>query len=358
MSIDVNKTIAKDILMKAMETAVLVDDNIGNSITAVLRGTHKTYKYVLFTALLAKATNENVDALSLQAGDDSEGAYDARSLCHSVVVPFERDCIPHSLGDSNEPYLNKPARFPRISMDNAVRAGNDAIILKSVIDIISNITSSKCAQKYLSSAIAVMKEINTEYEARFTVELSEDDENTGCQDILDFVNRLSENACGGETCSLIVASLESICFPHRIVIAHNVNECGASSKEVGDIDVFDDKGILISAIEVKDKDFTEADVQHAITKFKTAGLERSLFVYGKNASFEASPIYQVAARYGRTGIYCGVISVGDYAKMRVNDARIGLGLELFVQTLFHHAKVINAKQTTLDWIKNCISLER
>ena len=69
---------------------------------------------------MAKAVNKEIDALSLQAGDESDGAYDARSLCHKVLVPFEREFMPNSLGGSNEPFLNKPARFPRLTPDNAV----------------------------------------------------------------------------------------------------------------------------------------------------------------------------------------------------------------------------------------------
>lgn len=357
MSIDVNKITAKAVLLKAMEVAELIDDNVGKAITEVLRGTHKTYKYVLFTALLAKATNEDVDALSLQAGDNSKGAYDARSLCHGVVVPFEREYIPHSLGDSNEPYLNKPARFLRISMDNAVRAGKDAITLSSLIDIISQINTKEEAEKYLSSAIAVLKEINAEYDAQFSVELATSESDSEVQNILDFINRASENACEGEMSPLIVATLESICFPSRMVVAHKVNECGASSKEVGDIDIFvkeDGRLVLLSAIEVKDKDFTEADVQHAISKFHKAGIERSLFIYGKKTSFTASPVYQIAARYGRIGAFCSIVSIMDYARLRLNDARNDLDFKLFITTLFEFAKSINVKSETLDWVKKCI----
>lgn len=87
----------------------------------------------MVTALLAKSTNKDVDILSLQAKDNSVGAYDARSLCHKVIVPFERSTYPNSLGGSNEPFLNKPARFQRLSKTNAVRSGNDSETLESLI---------------------------------------------------------------------------------------------------------------------------------------------------------------------------------------------------------------------------------
>jgi hypothetical protein len=84
----VDKEKAEKVLRTANENPVYQDDTIGVSIDSILRGPHKTYRYVLVTALLAKSTNKDVDILSLQAKDNSVGAYDARSLCHKVIVPY------------------------------------------------------------------------------------------------------------------------------------------------------------------------------------------------------------------------------------------------------------------------------
>ena len=91
----------------------LVDD--------VLKHTHLTYKYILVTALTAKATDESVNPLCLQAKSALLGAYDARSICHGVIVPFDMEVLNKALGGSNEPFLNKSARFPELSTSNAVR---------------------------------------------------------------------------------------------------------------------------------------------------------------------------------------------------------------------------------------------
>lgn len=95
----------------------------GLLIEKILHGSHKTYRYILVNALLAKAANENINILSLQKGDGTDGKYDARTLCHKVIVPFETLKLPGCLGGSNEPFLNKPARFVKLSTDNAVRKG-------------------------------------------------------------------------------------------------------------------------------------------------------------------------------------------------------------------------------------------
>ena len=138
----VSETVAKKILLALSKNPTFCNDEVGEEIKSVLNGTHKTYKYVLVNGLLAKAVNKEIDALSLQAGDESDGAYDARSLCHKVLVPFEREFMPNSLGGSNEPFLNKPARFPRLTTDNAVRKGNDMRTLQCLISILSKVKNS------------------------------------------------------------------------------------------------------------------------------------------------------------------------------------------------------------------------
>ena len=73
--------------------------------------------------------------LVLQAGAPLQGAFDARSLCHGVVVPFEQTVLEKRLGGANEPFLNKPARYTHLSMDNAVRRGKDRTTLPRLIEV-------------------------------------------------------------------------------------------------------------------------------------------------------------------------------------------------------------------------------
>lgn len=358
MSIDVDKLKARQMLIKAYTKPSLEKDNIGSAISDILRGSHKTYRYILFTALLAKSTNDKIDILSLQAGDESVGAYDARSLCHNIVVPFEREYIPHSLGDSNEPYLNKPARFQRLSESNAVRAGKDMLILKRMLDILPQIKTSEIAFRYLSHAVYELIEINKEYERQYQFDDAESSVSETTQEILDFIDKVTERTCGGEICPLIVATLENLFYPSLLVMPHKVNECGASSKEIGDIDIYSlsangEKKDIETSIEVKDKDFSEMDLQHAISKFKSAGLKRSMFVYGKRVKFDSLSVFQLAARYGRTGIYCIVISIIEYAKFRLYDLNDKVNLKDFVIQMLAYAKEINARKATIEWIKDC-----
>ena len=85
-----------------------------DAIESIILGDHLTFRYVLLTALLAKNVDSKIHMRSLQAKAKFKHPYDARSLCHKVIVPFEKATLEGRLGDSNEPFLNKPARFPLV----------------------------------------------------------------------------------------------------------------------------------------------------------------------------------------------------------------------------------------------------
>ena len=345
---------ASKILLTANSCCKKAEDETGELIEKVLRGTHKTYRYILVTALLAKSVNSEIDALSLQAGDDSEGAYDARSLCHKVIVPFEREYYPNGIGGSNEPFLNKPARFTRLSEDNAVRSGNDMETLKMVIKILYSIKTSKSAITYLSSALFNISQISKEEESKYTLpDLDILQENLP-QTTLDYIIELTKQSFEGEICPLIVSALEYLYYDgENRIIPHKVNESGSSSKEVGDIDIFTSTEELLSSIEVKDKDFTKEDVEHAIHKFALSKVEKSLFIFGRKVNFNKSDVFSTAAELGKQGFYCTVVSIEDYAKMRIYSIKRNFSINEFVDLLLRFAKEINAKDDTIKWIKDC-----
>jgi hypothetical protein len=85
-------------------------------IRACLQSPSLTYHYVLPTQLLAKAVNPSLDAHATQASYHSPGAFDARTIAHDVIVPFDRE-NERVLGGSPEPYVNNPLRVSGITAD-------------------------------------------------------------------------------------------------------------------------------------------------------------------------------------------------------------------------------------------------
>ena len=280
-------------------------------ISDVILGSHLTYRYILITNILAKATNAKIHALALQAGADVEGAFDSRSLCHTVIVEADRDPqgFAGRLGRSNEPYLNKPARYPTLSTDNAVRRGNDRILLQKSIDVLEFLSSPDDAFTALKVAVY--------YTMQRGAMVAQAAEFYGAAQLpnvlVSFGEAILTTSCEGESCALLAAlSFYLYCGANQTteIKIHPVNQSGASSNETLDIDVFV-SGELLYAAEVKDKRFTLMDIDHAAIKAKKSGLSSFFFICGPQSSGELA-----ARRFGRqmatNGVYATTVDAFQF----------------------------------------------
>jgi hypothetical protein len=265
MNVAVNLVEAEKNLRQAVKVASAQNykpkTNLSDLIKKVILGSHLTYRYILTNAILAKATNENCNPLTLQARSSLDGAYDARSLCHKVLVPLERELLGNRLGASNEPFLNKPARYTEMSSSNAVRRGNDLILRDTVITICGEISNHKSPFDCLLDCIFWI----FQRESRNIDDFLETDTNSFMvSSIIGFSDDFLNESHEGETCAImagtsfsLLAELKNLEFH---VKTHKTNQAGSSSNEISDIDVFLDSVLLYTA-EVKDKNFSSQDVE-------------------------------------------------------------------------------------------------
>jgi len=250
-------------------------------IAEIIHGEHLTYKYILATALLAKATEPKVNPLVLQSGAGVEGAYDARSLCHKVIVPHEAKLLANGLGGSNEPFLNKPARNKLISLDNPVRQGKDKRTLNTLYILLTALKSQEQARLGLQDLIFFAKKHKQSQTAILKTAVFK--AAGGRTEIITFLLKLISSSVHGETSALATAILFWIMGVSRgqkwQIEIHPVNESGSSSNEIGDLDVYYEGKLLFTA-EVKDKKFKEHDVEHAVEKVLAAGHNSLHFILG------------------------------------------------------------------------------
>ena len=295
---NVDQKIAERLLREAVE--IVHDDSRQISTTewdveikAIIQGNHLTFRYILVTALLGKATNPSINALALQAGADIEGAYDARSLCHKVVVPIERQLLNRALGGSNEPFVNNPARLPTVSLSNPVKRGNDTIIQSMLHKVLSEIETSEQAFNSLCIAVQTAVEKQTARSAPLSQSLDSADSHLK---IIEFVDAFVTQSLEGQVAAIVAGAILSAYFEQFEgfeVIVHPVNQSGASSNEVADIDI-KRNGRMFVAIEVKDKQFSQQDVDHAAFKVSQYGLKSITFIIGFNGTCIGSSLDQVA----------------------------------------------------------------
>lgn len=348
MSVSIDYDKAKATLLRALKARAQPTLELTMMLKRVILGSHKTYRYVLVTNLLAKAVNSKANALSLQAGAPIRGAFDSRTLCHDVVVEFERKNLVNALGASNEPYLNKPARYTHLSKDNAVRRGNDREILNTLIAIAKKVNAggSNLAFECLSYCFVLLEKVIANNELLNTVHtiITPD-----LIDIYRYVARYIEESFEGETCAAIVGTVEKQFYSclkgeYRVEV-HKVNECGASSKEVGDIDVFE-KDKCFYSIEVKDKAFTVYDVEHAFNKMIAAHVKRGSFVYGPRATFDEDKVKITLYSFEQKKFVTLFMGVLPYVRLVLFQTP-HVEKQNFLQILLDTTHEINAKECTI-----------
>ena len=248
------------------------------------------------------------------AGAPLNGAFDARSLCHSVVVPFEQTVLEKRLGGSNEPFLNKPARYTHLSIENAVRRGKDRETLERLISVFEMVNANENGMDALVAVLARVLELESRVvsfdETRFETIASKRALERLC-------SRLLARSCEGESLALVAAIVfEFVSKSHGgglKVVSHPSNQSGASSNEASDVDVFEaDEETLRYCCEAKDKPFTRADVDHAVAKVRESDGSALLFVRGPNAATRAS-LPEIVQDYEAKGFDLTFVSAQDFA---------------------------------------------
>jgi hypothetical protein len=183
-------------------------------------------------------------------------------------------------GGSNEPFLNKPARFPRLDKGNAVRCGNDKALLDLLCDTLP-LVSRKDADALLVNFL--FQTLQLAAASNVTINVSSD---SGLTKIVAFTNALISDNCDGESLTLAVAGLYYTLLgrdANYVINVHPVNQSGASSKEVSDMDIYRN-GALFITNEIKDKIFNAHDVNHAVNKVIASGQNKLFFIKGLSSS--------------------------------------------------------------------------
>lgn len=263
----------------ALHTALkLVDDlrtKVGPKIQAALQsvmaGTDVTYKYILVTGILGKYVNPNVHPRALQAGSKLPGAYDARSLCHKVVVPFEKT-VGNLWGLSNEPFLNKPARHPEHDKHNPqLRAKQTAAITHDLLEIARTAPREK-----LLAMLAEILRIGKGRIAENTVTQV----STGAVTIVrieGFVGSFLQQADGGARLSAVVYAYMSLLNPDFTVKVYSPNVSDKFAETAGDVEIRE-KSTIVSAAECKHRPVNIDDIRHGLRKAREKGLLEYNFV--------------------------------------------------------------------------------
>jgi hypothetical protein len=283
---DVDKGEAKEILLTEWsriqdesQTEYIDDPIIKQKISEVLEGPQLTYRYILMTSILGKAVNPDVHSRSMQSGSNLDGSFNARSLAHKVVVPWEKE-NGERLGGSNEPYLNKPARHPEWSLDVPARSTSARERLYNLLQRLEEKTNSG----EIDPMDVLRQALQTFYELEPKLIEFESPDDAPYHIIEGAIIEYLTESGGGERLAAVMAA----CFQAKYdyagngewdVKADNANVPDSFSDEAGDVELYRN-GHLKKAAEVKDKPTTRSDIQHVVTKAQQHELDEYLYIVG------------------------------------------------------------------------------
>jgi len=274
VSISVNHAKAEEKLREAWKQteneSVRPPQAICELVKKVMEAPDITYKYVLVTGFLAKCTEGQVHPRALQAGSSLSEAYDARSLCHSIVVGFEKE-QGNLFGLSNEPFLNKPARHPEHDKNNPqLRNKRLAAVVHDLLEWANQASSSNVFAGLVHILRLGKLRAADQKQAALAVEVN-------LERTVTFINQFLRQTDGGARLSAVWGAFTDLLHEAAEVSVGSPTEANSFSGAAGDVQVFLDKQ-LVSAAECKHRPLTADDLEHGVKKAVQRGASQYLFV--------------------------------------------------------------------------------
>lgn len=283
--------------------------------------TNMTFTPVLGTALLAKAMDDAVDALSLRE-DESHKGYSARSLAKEVLVPC---CVRAGIDLRNkgaEPLNNQPfLRASRVSTSLHVKpnARTDLAYLCATLQHADFLRDRRALE-----ALAAFLRVRSAASGRPTsMKLG-----AGVLGLAQLEAALDTfldgNAEGGKVGQAIGTAVLDLVFEK--VLTKKIND--PSSKWPGDVGAFDGDVQILSA-EVKQRPFTEEEILLFAQRLREAELERGFIVAFRqaNAALDVEQVVHQARRLYSVELFLyfnGSALLHDACKFAARDIRLSV----------------------------------
>lgn len=275
-----------DSISKKIESEVFIDplkeneSKLKKLIVDCLTSKIKSYHYVLPTHLLAKCVNPELDCHSIQTSYDKPGSFDARTIAHSVIVPFDQSN--HKvLGGSAEPYVNNPLRCPAVIKDYESQQKNkeDWNKLIKVLNTIekknNNSYTKKVFQQVLIEIYHLLSEAQVVYPTPNRVSIKQ---------TLRLITDYSAYKSGGDRIEAICTALFRAIAEHfklfDSVRRQKVNAADASSGMSADIECYLKQNIVL-LVEVKDRSLTLTQLDSKLDIARSRKISEILFLAEK-----------------------------------------------------------------------------
>lgn len=269
----INKTKAKNILEQETEESRQFDMDEHDWVVMIkyfssLCTNSKTMIAMLGTALLAKATEIEVDPFSLAVGEDrSSNTYSARNLCKEVLAA-ESNRLGIDLGVTgreplnNQPFLGKPRVTPELNVKSNARPALDELV--RLLSKLDQIKTTKEAREALRAFLYARTKL------KIKPKFSTGKTSIGIQDlVIHITNFVKSDSEGGKRAQAVSAGLLAAVYGRDAISVSRIND--PSRQFPGDVGIKDGKNVNRS-FEVRDKNVTHQDIQNFISKCLEKGI--------------------------------------------------------------------------------------
>jgi hypothetical protein len=228
------------------------------AIDEIMAAPDVTFKYILVTAYLAKSVNPRIHARALQTGSSLRGAYDARSLCHGVIISFEKS-RGNLFGLSNEPFVNKPARHPEHDGNNPQLRNRS---LAQHLHVALELAQKGSADEVLLGLTHALRlgavRADSDVRVKSTAKAN-------LEELVAFITEFLKEADGGGRLVAVWGVFTQLLNEEGAVKVYPPNNSDLYSKTTGDVELFYGE-LLVSAAECKQRPLNTDDVSHGIAK--------------------------------------------------------------------------------------------
>ena len=274
---------------------------IDERLSKLLRSNSVSHRFATVTQIVGHYFDRGRNPLVMQSSAAEPGAWDARSYCANVIVPWLRQ-HESPLGTSPDPYVNNPLRRPLIvAAPTGVRPHTLQLwqALHGVLGETSR--NSEKASEQLRQCLAILRRLVDEQDNPLTLPPLISPQST-----LRIVDEFLAVRSGGDRGLAIVWAAFETFFKNALGLARieraAINSADASSGRFGDVNCYDVNDELVLSVEVKERSLSLADATDSFAKLVYDNRFRFLFSVPALEHVDASAISAAAISEFKKGV--------------------------------------------------------
>lgn len=257
----------------------VADQDPDADVDRVVNSKVNSVRYAVVTQLLGKIADPDRGVLCCQSETGEPGAWDARSFCSAVIVPWVAE-NQDVLGSSVDPYVSNPLRRPVLSRDMPGTRRADSSEWAALFDLLSPLDAASPAerralfQRCLKSLARRLARQTFQYPIPMRV--------SAPQTRAALEAFLAEPSGGLRAMAIAVALMKVVGEGFRLfarVESQGVTEADAASGVPGDVMCYDADDRVALAVEVKDRSITLADVRASTRKVRLSNEPLTNFLF-------------------------------------------------------------------------------